>query len=232
MSYTYLLRNVSLFSQLNEDELDALSAEFLLQTFRRGQVLFRQGSTTSAFYIVKSGSIQITALGRDAEVTFTNTYRAEEHFGEYALMDGLPRSGEAVAMEQSDLLVLTRPNFFRFLEKHPTVAIKLLTTVSRRMRFAESAVDKPMERTSLQKIARLLLTAAAHYQVVIDGVSRLSIRLSSDDLAALAGVTRTDAHDVVDQLRNVGAISMERAHIAAIEADKIANYLSVPVKAD
>lgn len=232
MSYTYLLRNVSLFSQLNEDELDALAAEFMMQTFRRGQVLFHQGSTTSTFYIVKSGSVQITALGQNGEVTFTNTYRAEQHFGEYALMDGLPRSGEAVAMEQSDLLVLTRPTFFRFLEKHPTVAIKLLTTVSRRMRFAESAVDKPMERTSLQKIARLLLTAATHYQVIIDGAPRLSIRLSSDDLAALAGVTRTDAHEVVDHLRDAGAISMERAHIITIEVDKITAHLRVPTEAE
>lgn len=64
MSYAYLLRNVSLFAQLNEDELELLAAEFILQHFRRGQVLFQQGSATNCLYIVKSGSVQVTASAK------------------------------------------------------------------------------------------------------------------------------------------------------------------------
>lgn len=214
MSYAYLLRNVSLFAQLNEDELDLLAAEFILQNFRRGQVLFQQGSTTNCLYIVKSGSVQVTAFGKDHAITYTDVFRAEQYFGEFSLLDGLPRSGEAVALEHSDLLMLTRPTFFRFLERNTMVAIKLLVTVSRRMRFAESAVDQPIVRSAEEKIVRLLLNIAQHYQ---QSGSRLSIRLTVDDLAALSGVTRSTAHTVVDKLRELGLIALDRSHIAAIE---------------
>ncbi len=213
MSYVYLLRNVSLFTQLNEDELDALAAEFILQSFRRGQVLFQQGSTTNCLYIVKSGSVQVTVFGRDNTITYTDVFRAEQSFGEFSLLDGLPRSGEAVALEHSDLLVLTRPTFFRFLERQTMAAIKLLVTVSRRMRFAESAVDQPLVRSPEEKLVRLLLNIAQHYQMG----SRFSLRLTADDLAALSGITRSMAHAAVDRLREQGLITLDRSYIAGLD---------------
>jgi len=220
MSYAYLLRNVSLFAQLNEDELDLLATEFALQNFRRGQVLFQQGSTTNCLYIVKSGSVQVTAFGKDNAITYTDVFRAEQYFGEFSLLDGLPRSGEAVALEHSDLLVLTRPTFFQFLERNTMVTIKLLVTVSRRMRFAESAIDQPLVRSAEEKITRLLLNIAQHYQ----SSARLSIRLTVDDLAALSGVTRSTAHAVVDKLRTLGLIALDRLHVAAIKLAALQAY--------
>ncbi len=217
MSYAYLLRNVSLFAQLNEDELELLAAEFILQHFRRGQVLFQQGSATNCLYIVKSGSVQVTAFGKDNAITYTDVFRAEQYFGEFSLLDGLPRSGEAVALEHSDLLLLTRPTFFRFLERQTMVAIKLLVTVSRRMRFAESAIDQPLVRSAEEKLVRLLLNIAQHYQAE----SRFSVRLTADDLAALSGVTRSAAHSVIDKLREQGLIELDRSHIARVNVAKL-----------
>src|SRR5215468_2343602 len=144
MSYSHLLKNVSLFAQISEDDLLALASDFMLQSFHKGQILFRQGSTTNSLYIVKKGVIQVTAFDRNREITYTGTYDVGQYFGEFSLLDGLPRSGEAIALTNADLLVLTRPAFFRFLEHHSGVAIKLLVTVSRRMRFAEAAVDHPV----------------------------------------------------------------------------------------
>ncbi|MDW8299020.1 MAG: Crp/Fnr family transcriptional regulator [Anaerolineae bacterium] len=233
MSYAYLLRNVSLFAQLNEEELDLLAAEFTLQNFRRGQVLFQQGSLTNCLYIVKSGSVQVTAFGRDNTITFTDVFRAEQYFGEFSLLDGLPRSGEAVALEHSDLLVLTRPTFFRFLERQTMVAIKLLVTVSRRMRFAESALDQPLVRSAEEKIVRLLLNIAQQYQTG----ARFSVRLTADDLAALSGVTRSAAQAVVEKLRQQGLLILDRSHIASVDLAALqAHYQrmvqGVPLSAD
>lgn len=220
MSHAYLLRNVSLFAQLNEDELDLLAAEFIVQSFRRGQIIFQQGSSTNCLYIVKFGSVQVTAFGKDNTITYTDVFHAEQYFGEFSLLDGLPRSGEAVALEHSELLVLTRPTFFRFLEQNTMVAIKLLVTVSRRMRFAESAVDQPLVRSAEEKLARLLINIAQQYQTE----ARLSVRLTADDLAALSGVTRSAAHAVVNKFSGLGLIALDRSHIASVALPQLQAY--------
>ena len=218
MLYAHLLRNVSLFAQMNDEELDALASELLPQTFHKNQILFQQGSTTNTLYIVRTGSIQIKAFGRNQEVIFTGLYGPDQYFGEFSLLDGLPRSAEATALTYSELLALTRPAFFRFLERHTTFGLKLLVTISRRMRFAEAAVEQPVPVTPEQKIANLLIDMAERY-----GVSRkepgvrLGLRMSGDDLASLAGVTRDTTSTVLNHLKADGLIWLERSHVVAID---------------
>jgi len=217
MSSAHLLRNVSLFAQVGEDDLDALASEFVVQDYRRGQTIFQQGSITSSLYIVKTGSVQVTSFDTEGEITYVGVYGPEQYFGEFSLLDGLPRSGEAVATTHSELLVLTRPAFFRFLDTHPVVAIKLLVMISRRMRFAENAIEHRAVLTADERITRLLIDIAERYA----SGARLSLRLTSDDLAALSGVTRDAASGAVDNLRLAGMIELERSHIVGADVDKL-----------
>lgn len=222
MSSAHLLRNVSLFAQVSEDELEALASEFVIQDYRRGQTIFQQGSITSSLYIVKSGSIQITSFNPTGEVIYVGLYGPEQYFGEFSLLDGLPRSGEAVSLVHSELLVLNRPAFFRFLDSHPVVAIKLLVMISRRMRFAESAVEQSIVMSPDEKITRLLIDIGERYTTTSgEAVSRLSLRLTSDDLAGLSGVTRDVASNTVNDMRVAGIIEVERTHIVAADIPKL-----------
>lgn len=219
MSYIPVLRNVSLLAHVNDEDLEALASEFILQSFRKDQVVFRQGSTTNSLYIVKSGNIQITAFGRNKEVTYKGIVGPDQYFGEFSLLDGLPRSAEAIALSNSDLLVLTRPTFFRFLEHHVDVAIRLLVTVSRRMRFAESAVEQTLAVNPEQRIAQLLIDIAEHYGTGEHSgqIISLDLRVSSDDLAGLSGATRDSANAIVSAFHTAGLIIMERSHIVGVD---------------
>jgi len=217
MSYAHVLRDVSLFAQFNDAELESLATNLSTQSFHRNQLRFQQGSTTSSLYVVKTGQIEVTVFGRDNVITYTGIYGPDQCFGEFSLLDGLPRSGKAVALVSSDLLVLTRPIFFRFLEQHPTVALKLLVTISRRMRFAESAVDHPKALGPERAVVNTLITIAEHYSVVEGGIVRLNLHLTGDDLASLSGVTRDRANALVDRLSAQGLLAMERSHIACVD---------------
>jgi CRP/FNR family transcriptional regulator, cyclic AMP receptor protein len=221
MSFAHMLRNVSLFAQINDDELNALASDLLPQSVRKNQVLFQQGSTTSSLYIVRTGSIRVTAFGRNHETTYVGVYGPEQCFGEFSLLDGLPRSGEAVALANSELLILNRPAFFRFLEHHPSVAVKLLVAVSRRMRFAEAAADQPAALNPEQKIAVVLFEIAERYGTGGDNMIRLGMRLSSDELASLSGVTRDAANAVIEHFKTNEVIAVERSHVVGIDLERL-----------
>ncbi len=226
MSYAYVLRNVSLFAQINDAELESLATNLSLQSFHRNQVLFQQGSTTSSLYIVKSGQVKVTVFGRNNDVTYTGIYGPDQCFGEFSLLDGLPRSGRAVALVNTDLLVLTRPIFFRFLEQHPTVALKLLVTISRRMRFAEAAVDHPKLLGPDRTVASTLITIAEHYSLLEGAFVRLNLHLTGDDLASLSGVTRDTANALVDRFYADGLITLERSHITGVDLARLRQLIA------
>ncbi|MCC7206105.1 MAG: Crp/Fnr family transcriptional regulator [Anaerolineae bacterium] len=223
MSYTNLLRNVSLFIALSDDDFDALTPELLPQNFRRDQVIFTQGSNTNSLYIVRSGSVQVEGLSRDGTRSYVGVFGPDQYFGEFALLDGLPRSGEAVALQSSELLVLTRPAFFRFLDRRPSVASKMLVAVARRMRFAESALEHRLNMTPAQKIARLLLDVAGRYPSLDPNAppGQIELLLTGDDLAALSGVARNTAGEIVQAMYSSGLIAVERAHIVAVDVEQL-----------
>lgn len=228
MSYTNLLRNVSLFISLSDDDLDALAPELMPQSFRREQVIFTQGSNTNSLYIVRSGSVQVEGLGRDGARSYVGVYGPDQYFGEFALLDGLPRSGEAVALQSCELLVLTRPAFFRFLDRRPAVASKMLVAVARRMRFAESALEQRQNHTPAQKIARLLIDVAGRYPSLDPDAlpGQIELMLTGDELAALSGVARNTAGEIVQAMYASGILVLERAHITAVDVDQLRAVLA------
>jgi CRP-like cAMP-binding protein len=226
MSNVHLLKNVSLFAHISDDELESLSREFVAQSVHKGQVVFHQGSTTNSLYIVRAGTIKITSFGRNQEITYVSTREAGEYFGEFSVLDGLPRSGLAEAESNAELLVLTRPAFFRFLEVHPSVSIRLLVTASRRLRFALAAGEATQATTPHAKIINLLVDIAERYSADLAGGSaaatgdehhvRLGLRMRAEDLASLSGTTTETAISVITDLQTKGAVQLERAYVTAV----------------
>lgn len=101
MNRIELLRQTTLFAELPDDVLQALAARLGKRTFARGMVLFHKGSPGQQLYLIESGQVRIFVLGdAGAEITL-NIHGPGECFGELALLDGGPRSADAVAMAQA-----------------------------------------------------------------------------------------------------------------------------------
>lgn len=134
------LAHVDLFSTLNKKELQVLDKSCQERSYPAGTTIFSQGDTGVGLYVVKSGKVRI--------VQGNNPDRAEEEIavigsgdvlGEMALLDDLPRSASAEAVEDVTALLLPVWEFRSVLRSHPDIALKLLAVLSRRLRKAEAA---------------------------------------------------------------------------------------------
>lgn len=133
------LARVDLFSNLDKKELQALGSSCQERKYSAGTTLFSQGDTGVGLYILTGGKVRI--------IQATNPDRAEEEIatigtgdvlGEMALLDDLPRSATATAVEDVTALLLPVWEFRSTLQSHPTIALKLLSVLSRRLRKAEN----------------------------------------------------------------------------------------------
>jgi CRP-like cAMP-binding protein len=127
-----ILRDVPLFAQLEEDDLETLARQLHERRFPEGSAVTTEGSTGAGFFVIAEGN---------AEVMVGDEHRATlgpgDHFGEIALIDDGVRSASIVAA--TDLLCygLTPWEFRPFVEEHPQVAWALLETLARRAREAQ-----------------------------------------------------------------------------------------------
>ena len=128
-----LLRNVPLFSGLDDSELESLADEFNERRFMAGDKIALEGEGGLMFFVVESGDASVAVHGEEV-----GRLGPGAAFGEIALIDRRPRTATVTAV--SDLRTFGLPVFvFRpFVEARPQVAWKLLEAMADRLAQAES----------------------------------------------------------------------------------------------
>lgn len=133
------LARVDLFSNLDKKELQALGSSCQERKYSAGTTLFSQGDTGVGLYILTGGKVSIIqAVNPDRAEEEIATVGTGDVLGEMALLDDLPRSATAIAVEDVTALLLPVWEFRSTLQSHPTIALKLLSVLSRRLRKAEN----------------------------------------------------------------------------------------------
>jgi CRP-like cAMP-binding protein len=124
------LSKIGLFSTLSAKELRVVDSLLHDRRYLKGEVVFDAGEEGQALYIVSSGKIAVCRQGE-----FGKTHIAEfgegAMFGELALLDGAPRSLQAVAAEDTVLAALSRAEFNGLIETHAVIASKIALQLAR-----------------------------------------------------------------------------------------------------
>jgi len=133
-----LLASVPLFLDLSKRELQRLSAATVLRDYAANDELVRQDTPGVGLFVLVSGRVRVTARQDGGDTHELAVMGPGEVLGEMALLDELPRSATATALEPTRALLLPFQDFRAALREDPDIAIKLLAVVSRRLRRAET----------------------------------------------------------------------------------------------
>ena len=195
--------------------LSALTPAHLREVYRlgqevqlaAGQPVFAKREDADALFIVLSGRIKIfTNFGGKKRKTFA--YLKEgEFFGEMALVEDLPRTASAQAVEASRLLWIRKTDFQRLLTRDPRLALYLLKTVCARLRRANQELEGMLFRNILGRVAQVMLDQAKGCGEPWNGVGlAFKERFTQQELADLVGTTREPLTRALSALRRAGLV--------------------------
>jgi CRP/FNR family transcriptional regulator, cyclic AMP receptor protein len=128
------IRRVPLFAELSDDELAQVARLFKERTFAPGETVAKEGSGGAAFYLIQSGTANVTVAGRERPALGPGDY-----FGEIALIDEGARSATITAVEELDCYGLTFWDFRPLVQENAAICWKLLQFMVGRLRTAEAA---------------------------------------------------------------------------------------------
>ncbi|MFQ5649487.1 MAG: cyclic nucleotide-binding domain-containing protein [bacterium] len=121
-----ILKNVPLFKGMRSSELNELEKLIHRRRYRADETIFFEGEPGVGMYIVQEGTIAIYKNKSETEREELVELGRGEFFGELALLDESPRSATAVALEESKILGLFRPDLLELIERKPRLGNKLL----------------------------------------------------------------------------------------------------------
>jgi CRP/FNR family cyclic AMP-dependent transcriptional regulator len=124
------LQRLGLFSTLSAKELRVIDSLLHERNYLKGEVVFDTGEEGQALYIVLSGKVAVCRQGEFEKARIAE-FGEGAMFGELALLDGAPRSLQAVAAEDTVLAALSRVEFNGLLETHAVIASKIALQLAR-----------------------------------------------------------------------------------------------------
>jgi CRP-like cAMP-binding protein len=108
--------------------------------FHEGEIVFRKGEMAQQMYIILSGKIRMY-VAEEPQGDWVEEFAKGDFFGEGSLLEALPRQFTAMAMEDSDLLAITRGTFLRMIRQNPEVSVKMMQRLSQRHRELGERVE-------------------------------------------------------------------------------------------
>ncbi len=103
-----------------------------------GKILFRKGDFGNDMYIILSGSVNIYAGDQIKDCQPLIILKSGDFFGEMALLEDSPRSTTAITQEECLFLMISKENFGKAIAADPAFAIKIMQSLSNRLRFQTS----------------------------------------------------------------------------------------------
>jgi CRP-like cAMP-binding protein len=128
-----LLQRVPLFADFERGDLQRLAKSFKERTFAAGSTVSAEGKSGAGFFVIESG---------EATVTVRDTERGKlgpgDYFGEIALIDDGGRSATVIADSELRCYGLTSWEFRPLVESNASIAWRLLETMAKRLRAAQT----------------------------------------------------------------------------------------------
>ena len=121
-----IFSRISIFSMLGPRELQLLKRLVHIRRYRPGEVVVWAGVEQSGFYLIRSGALQVVRRQVGQEARVISTLRPYELVGEYALLDGRPRTSSVVVAQESELIGFFRPDLTDIMVTNPTLGCKIV----------------------------------------------------------------------------------------------------------
>lgn len=192
-------------------EFDDLLECATLSQMKKGDVLLHQGDPGDYLIILLDGTIRVSMVASNGREIILDYLEPGSVIGEIALLDGGERTASVTALGEGQYLKLGAPAFRGILERHPSVAWRLLREMARRLRNANNTIESDRAFASGPRLARSL------QRLISNGAEGAPIRLSQSELGAFAGISRENINRQLGAWAEAGIVALEQGRVRVID---------------
>ncbi len=204
------LRNFPIFAALDEDSIATLSTSVLQRNWPAGTTLFQRGDASDHLLAITRGKVRLSLASPQGREIVLRNVGAGDIIGEIALIDGQPRSADAVATEDTSGLLLFRDRFLAVAALQPEVTLAVahyLCSLLRNTNYQMESIALYDLQTRLVRFLLFTLDQLNNTDTPLHPVLRIGF--SQGDLSAVLGASRPKVNRALQSLLAAGAIRKE-----------------------
>jgi len=216
------LKKINLFKNLSDDELKELENYTTTAMFRKKEDIFTEGDAPEWFYIVTTGKVKVTKISHDGKEIILEIISPHDIFGGVAVLRNIPYPANAVAMEDSEILKISRKNLMRLVDRFPNLMYFIALQLGDRMKSSfDSLKNIALERVEA-RIAALLLKLGNKVGVETKEGLMIDMRLTKQDVADMVGTTVETSIRTFSKFKKEGLVTDSDGKIIIKDRERLA----------
>ncbi|HSL87927.1 MAG TPA: Crp/Fnr family transcriptional regulator [Ignavibacteriaceae bacterium] len=219
-NYIDFLKHVPIFSDLDEESLNIVANSGFLQSYKKDSLILSEEDAGNALFVISSGKVKVVRSDSGEKEVILAILNESDFFGEMALLDGLNRSANVIAMEDSKLFIIQRSEFLELLRKYPDVSIALLQELSTRLRASSMKIKALSLKDAEGKVATVLLQIADDIGKIKHGIVEIEKLPFQHELANMAGTSRETISRTLHSFAKKGLVELDGSRLRIIDYEK------------
>ncbi len=220
------LSYVPIFAELDDEALGKIEKLGQRRSYAKDGVILFEHETASALFVIIKGKVKVSRVSEDGREVILTILNDSDFFGEMAILDGLTRSANVTAMEDTDLFIIHRADFLNLLYVHPEVSIALMQELTKRLRTADMKIKSLSLKDAEGKVATVILQIADDFGKIKQGTVEIEKLPYQHDLANMAGTSRETISRTLHSFAKKGLVELEGSRLRILDYEKFKELYS------
>lgn len=220
-------KSESILTDLPAEELAMLTSHKMEQSFKKGEIIFREGAFPAGIFYIMNGKVKKYKTDKEGREQIIYVANTGELIGYHAILSQDRYPDSAAALEDSVISFIPREDFLRTLQQSSVLTNRLLKTLSHEFTVLVNSLTIFAQRSVRERLALQLIVLREKYKVDFQQGMPVEINMSRDDLANLVGTARENVVRILTELKAEGIIESKGRKIIVKDVNKlidIANY--------
>ena len=216
---TAFLKMTTPFSELKSENLEILAKKFRVRDYKKTDTIFHQGDDSDALYIVKKGKVRIFGLSPAGNETSYRIFSKYDVIGEFAAIDGRPRSTTAQAIESSTLLEINCEQFQQFIHEMPDLAMSMIKLLVEKLRFTTTFTESMVQYDTTGRLLNMIIQYNEMHGVELEAGKKyeLDLFMRQEEIATMVGARREWVNRILSKWNKQGLIEYKRGKIKILD---------------
>jgi len=227
------LRDVEIFQDLTEEEVDQLAEKMPLKNVAAKTVLYTPEEATEVLFMIKKGRVRLFRLMADGKVITTAILEEGTFFGQLALLGQQLYGNFAEALTDCVICIINRADAKTYLIGDERIAYRIIETLGRRLLEIEQRLADTTLKHVPARVASLLLQLAKNRMREEGGAENrtaggaIEINFTHEELAQLLGIHRETITRTLKEFSRLNFIKLGRGQILLLDANGLLDLSAV-----
>ena len=210
-------------STVSERSLEDLKAEGNTNTYKKKQIIYKEGTHAHYLYYIISGKVKTYRTHDDGKDLVMDLYSAGDFLGYVSLLEGTSHKENAETMEDSELVYIPKKDFEELINSSPDTAKKFIGLLAKNLVEKEKQLLGIAYNTLRKKVAEALVSLQKKYHV--NKSEPYLIDISRDDLATIAGTATESLIRTLSDFKNENLIDIKSGKVIIENEKKLENLI-------